>query len=49
MRRTSMRGEKRPLFKKEAKEEALHPFGGSLNNDDDDIGDFIVSFFVCFF
>lgn len=36
-----MRGEKRPLFKKEAKEEALHPFGQSLN-DDDDIGDFMV-------
>ncbi|KAL4234964.1 hypothetical protein ACF0H5_006605 [Mactra antiquata] len=41
IRRTSMRAEKKPLFKKEAKEEALHPFGVSLNNDDDDIGDFM--------
>lgn len=30
-----MRNEKRPLFKKEAKEEALH-FGLTVNNDDDD-------------
>ncbi|XP_060576435.1 protein phosphatase 1 regulatory subunit 16A-like isoform X2 [Ruditapes philippinarum] len=40
IRRTSMRGEKRPLFKKEAKEEALHPFGQSLG-DDDEIGDYM--------
>lgn len=31
-----MRNEKKPLFKKEAKEEALH-FGLSVNDDDDDI------------
>jgi hypothetical protein len=43
IRRTSMRGEKRPLFKKEAKEEALHPFGQSLG-DDDEIGDYMVRY-----
>lgn len=35
IRRTSMRGEKKPLFKKEAHEEALH-FGVISRDDDDD-------------
>ena len=41
-----MRGDKRPLFKKEAKEEALH-FGMSMANDDDDLNDMVL-FLVCF-
>lgn len=36
IRRTSMRGEKRPLSKKEAKDEASHLFGQSLPIDDED-------------
>ena len=42
IRRTSMRGEKRPLFKKEAQEEALH-FGVISRDDDDDEFPSIVS------
>lgn len=40
IRRTSMRGEKKPLFKKEAKEEALHFGMMGMNNDDDDAMDY---------
>ena len=41
-----MRGEKKPLFKKEAKEEALHFGMFSMNNEDDETADYMVRIYT---